>query len=301
MEFKQLQSFVAVVDYGSFTKASEKLFISQPTISTHIRLLEEECQSCLLVRTTKNIELTPRGQEFYECAVSILSLKNRLLESWSDESRNVIHLGASTIPSTYLLPELLPAYKKLCPETYFNIHQSDSQGILGKILEGSFNIGLVGMTCEDERFCFEPFYRDQMVLITPKNDYFRQFKESSTPIEQILRTEDLILREEGSGSRKFVYDLLERLNIPESALQITARLNDQESIKNLVANGLGISVISKAAACSPGSDQKLLVFDLPVVADSRSLYLVYHKNFILKPYVHHFMEFVLNFYHKSED
>ena len=161
-------------------------------------------------------------------------------------------MGASTIPSTYLLPELLPACKKLCPETYFNIHQSDSQGILDKILEGSFNLG-----------------------------------------------EDLILREEGSGSRKFVCELLEKLNIPESSLQITARLNDQESIKNLVANGLGISVISKAAACSPGSDQKLLVFDLPLVADSRSLYLVYHKNFILKPYVHHFMEFVINFYTRS--
>ena len=113
MEFKQLQSFVAVVDYGSFTKASEKLFISQPTISTHIRMLEEEFQSCLLVRTTKSIELTPRGQEFYECAVSILSLKKHLLESWNDEAHNIIHLGASTIPSAYLLPELLPAYKKL--------------------------------------------------------------------------------------------------------------------------------------------------------------------------------------------
>ena len=178
MEFKQLQSFVAVVDYGSFTKASEKLFISQPTISTHIRMLEDEFQSCLLVRTTKSIELTPRGQEFYECAVSILSLKNHLIESWINESRNVIHMGASTIPSTYLLPELLPAYKKLCPETYFNIYQSDSQGILDKILEGSFNLGLVGMTSEDDRFCFEPFYQDQMVLITPKNAYFEELKLS---------------------------------------------------------------------------------------------------------------------------
>lgn len=299
MEFKQLQSFVTVVDYGSFTKASEKLFISQPTISTHIRMLEEEFQSCLLVRTTKSIELTPRGQEFYECAVSILSLKNHLLENWNNESRNVIHLGASTIPSTYLLPELLPAYKKLYPETYFNIHQSDSQGILSKILEGSFNLGLVGMTCEDERFCFEPFYRDKMVLIAPRTDYFKQLRESRTSIEHILKSEPIILREEGSGSRKFVYELLNKLHIPEDSLEVTARLNDQESIKNLVANGLGISIISKAAACSPGSDQKLLVFDLPVVADSRSLYLVYHKNFILKPYVHQFMEFVLNFYKKT--
>ena len=155
------------------------------------------------------------------------------------------------------------------------------------------------MTSEDDRFCFEPFYQDQMVLITQKNHYFQKLKDNCLPIEQILRTEDLILREEGSGSRKFVCELLEKLNIPESSLQVTARLNDQESIKNLVANGLGISVISKAAACSPGSDQKLLVFDLPVVADSRSLYLVYHKNFFLKPYVHHFMEFVINFYTRS--
>ncbi len=209
-------------------------------------------------------------------------------------------MGASTIPSTYLLPELLPAYKKLCPETYFNIYQSDSQGILDKILEGSFNLGLVGMTSEDDRFCFEPFYQDQMVLITPKNAYFEELKSSGTPINTILKSESLILREEGSGSRKFVYKLLENLHIPENSLNVTARLNDQESIKNLVANGLGISVISKAAACSPGSDQKLLVFDLPLVADSRSLYLVYHKNFILKPYVHHFMEFVINFYTRSK-
>ena len=156
------------------------------------------------------------------------------------------------------------------------------------------------MTCEDERFCFEPFYRDQMVLITPRNAYFEELKQSGASIDSILKTEPMILREEGSGSRKFVHELLEALHIKEDSLQVTARLNDQESIKNLVANGLGISVISKAAACSPGSDHKLLVFDLPVVADSRSLYLVYHKNFILKPYVHHFMEFVINFYTQSE-
>lgn len=299
MEFKQLQSFAAVVDYGSFTKASEKLFISQPTISTHIRMLEEELQSCLLVRTTKSIDLTPRGQEFYECAISILSLKNNLLESWNNEAKNTIHLGASTIPSAYLLPELLPAYKKLQPETYFNIHQSDSQGILEKILEGRFNLGLVGMTCEDERFCFEPFYNDQMVLITPKTPYFAQFQTKQLPLNTILSSEPIILREEGSGSRKFVYELLEKLNIPESSLQVTARLNDQESIKNLVANGLGISVISKAAACSPGSDQKLLIFDLPTATNSRSLYLVYHKSFILKSYIREFMEFVLHFYRET--
>ena len=138
------------------------------------------------------------------------------------------------------------------------------------------------MTCEDERFCFEPFTRTRWYSSHRKNAYFEQLKSSGTSIDTILRSEPLILREEGSGSRKFVYELLENLHIPESSLNVTARPNDQESIKNLAANGLGISVAyQKAAACSPGSDQKLLAFDLPVVADSRSLYLVYHKNYIL--------------------
>ena len=73
MDFKQLQSFVAVAKYKSFSTAAEKLFISQPTISTHIRLLEEELESRLIIRSPKYLELTPRGLEFYECATSILN------------------------------------------------------------------------------------------------------------------------------------------------------------------------------------------------------------------------------------
>ena len=71
MELKQLQSFCAVVKYRSFTKAAEKLYLSQPTISTHVRQLEEEFQTSLIIRTTKSVEVTPRGQELYECACNI--------------------------------------------------------------------------------------------------------------------------------------------------------------------------------------------------------------------------------------
>ena len=73
MDFKQLQSYIAIVKYKSFTIAAEKLGISQPTISTHIRILEEELDSQLVTRTAKNFEITPRGWELYDCAQSILS------------------------------------------------------------------------------------------------------------------------------------------------------------------------------------------------------------------------------------
>ena len=99
MDMKQLQSFTAVVRYRSFTKAAERLYLSQPTISTHIRNLEEELGTCLIVRTKRSVDVTPRGQELYECACNILSLRDNLIRRWSSNESRIIQLGASTIPS----------------------------------------------------------------------------------------------------------------------------------------------------------------------------------------------------------
>ena len=107
MDFKQLRSFVAVVDCGSFTKAAARLYTPQPTVSAHIRQLEDELHERLFLRTTKSLAITPRGRELYEYAAHVLSLQDRLLSSWS-EDQHLIRLGSSTIPSAYILPELLP-------------------------------------------------------------------------------------------------------------------------------------------------------------------------------------------------
>ena len=130
MEFKQLQSFVSVVQRKSFTKAAEELYLSQPTISTHIYQLEEELHTKLILRTTKSIAITPKGMELYNYATNILELKQRMLQACSVESKRIIHLGASTIPSAYILPQLLPEFGKLHADIYFVMHQSDSQGII---------------------------------------------------------------------------------------------------------------------------------------------------------------------------
>lgn len=96
MEFRQLESFCAVVRYQSFTKAAEKLYISQPTISTHIRMLEQEFNSRLIIRTTKNIEITPHGKELFACAQKIFTLKNDLIQKWSEENKKIIRIMASS-------------------------------------------------------------------------------------------------------------------------------------------------------------------------------------------------------------
>ena len=99
MELKQLESFVAVVVYKSFTEAAKQLYISQPTISTHIQALEKELESKLIIRTTKSIELTPRGVELYDCAVKMLDLRDSLLEKWKSSDENVVTVDENGLVS----------------------------------------------------------------------------------------------------------------------------------------------------------------------------------------------------------
>lgn len=296
MEFKQLESFVALVQSRSFTKAAERLYISQPTISTHIRMLEEELRASLIVRTTKSLDITPKGWELYECAQKILGLRDDLMKSWLDEERKMIKLGASTIPSAYILPEVLPEFGRDYPDVYFMVNQSDSQGVIDGLITGSYDVGLIGMPKEDDALTCIPFYQDRMVFITPVNEHFLELKEMENVSVETLLKEPLILRENGSGSRKAAERFFESMGYQESDFQIAARMNDQESIKNLVAGGLGISVISEKAARNFVAEKRILSFELPDEVAGRYLYVVFHKKYILKPYVKAFIDYLEKFY-----
>lgn len=292
MDFKQLQSFVTVVQEESFTQAAGKLFVSQSTVSTHIHQLESELNTKLILRTTKSLQITPKGRELYEYALNILELKERMIQACSIESRRIIHLGASTIPSAYILPQLLADFGKSHQDIYFIIHQSDSQGIINGLKDGLFNLGFIGMSCEDSDFCCQPFCKDRMVVITPVNEHFLRYKQRKENILQELLCEPLILREKGSGSKKMADNFLAHSGISEDELQIIARVNDQETIKNLVAGGMGISIISEKAAHNFLQEKRLLAFELPQAFSERSLYLIYRKNYLLPSYVKEFLGFI---------
>ena len=297
MDLKQLRSFVAVVDCRSFTRAAEKLYLSQPTISTHIRMLEEEFSASFIVRTTKSIEVTPRGMELYDCARNMLALQDNLLRHWSAQDRPILQLGASTIPSAYILPELLPAYRLQQSDVLFDIRQSDSQGVIDGLLSGNLEVGLTGSASRDSALSFFPFYRDTMVLITPASGRFLALKERGDGIHlDDLIHEPFILRERGSGSKKSVDAYFARAGIREEELLVTARLNDQEAVKSLVASGLGLSIISAKAAEGLERTGRLLTFSLPGMEVTRNLYVCCRKNDFLPPHVQKFIAFVRQFY-----
>ena len=274
MELKQLRSFAAVVRYGSFTRAAENTYLSQPTISTHIRALEEELNTQLLLRDTKNLQVTPRGQELYECACRMLELQDNLLQRWRQRDQHIIQLGASTIPSAYILPEVLPLYGKQNPGSYFVVHQSDSRQVIEGVAGGLFDVGMSGMPCQDEAIRCEPFFRDRMVLITPVSRRFLAMQSQGQDALAELLHEPIILREAGSGSQKSADRFLAQMGLRETELRVTARVNDQESIKNLVSGGLGVSIVSEKAVRDFVAEKRLLAFPLPPGSAERDLYLL---------------------------
>ena len=299
MEFKQLEAFVAVVDYGSFSEAARRLYLTQPTISAHIRSLEDELHMKLIIRTTKKTTVTAKGYQLYDSAVRMLDIRNNLLENFTGAHKHMIDLAASTIPSSYLLPELLAAFGKAHPDVYFHSVQSDSAESISRVLDETVDLALVGQNTRDESCVFLPFCYDELVLATPVTDrylsLYRHLPDEPVSFRDFAK-DPIIIREKGSGTKKEMDLFLEKNGIIPGNLNVVARMNDLESIKKSIVNGLGISILSSRSVTDLQKTKQILVFPLGEPTHKRSFYIVYSKNRILKPHVKQFIQFVRDYY-----
>lgn len=298
MDFKQLEAYVAVVEWKSFSEAAKKMYLTQPTISSHIRTLENELNTTLLIRTTKHLEMTEEGKYLYQEAKKLLRLRTRIYDHFSQNDKGVIRLGASTIPGTYLLPHVLPSFQKKYPVQRFELWQSDSIGVIEQLREGSLDLGLVGTRLNDPSLTFLPFAKDELVIATPATDYYRKLQKENADIFRLIK-EPIILRENNSGTRKEAAMFLERLHIDSSALHVVAQMNDQEMIKSSIRNGLGISILSGYSVKKEEKDGSLLVFHLGNYSSYRNLYIVYENNKKLPNYIQQFIHMICNMFHST--
>lgn len=295
MEFKQLEAFVAVVDYGSFSEAARKLYLTQPTISAHVRSLEEELHTRLILRTTKKTTITTRGYQLYDSAVRMLEIRNNLLENFTGVQKHMIDLVASTIPSSYLLPEILASFGKTHPDIYFHSIQADSAESINRVLDGTADLALVGQNTCDETCVYLPFCQDELVIATPITNHYLGLQNKSVTFEDFIK-DPIIIREKGSGTKKEMDLFLEQIGVTPSDLNVIARMNDLEGIKKSIVNGLGISILSARSAIDLQKTKQILLFPLEESAHKRTFYIVYSKNRIMKPHVRQFIRFVQNFY-----
>ena len=295
MEFKQLEAFVAVVDYNSFTEAARRLYLTQPTISAHVMALEKELNSRLIIRTTRNFTLTQRGYQLYDCAVHMLNMRDHLIEDFAGNQRKIIDLSASTIPSSYLLPELLSEFSKKEPNIHFHVWQSDSAEAIQKVSQGVVDFGLAGAVTDHDSCEFIPFCRDSLVIATPVNEHYLNLLDQKTTFLDFQK-DPFIMRKSGSGTKKEMDLFLENHQLHTSDLNVVAYMNDLESIKKSISTGLGISILSSFSVKDLEKSKQILLFPLEESAHSRTFYIVYSKHRILKPYVQQFLKFVQHYY-----
>lgn len=296
MNLKQLEAFVQVSESGSFSKAAKELFLTQPTISAHISSLEKELNVRLFIRNTKEVSLSDDGKDLYRYAKQITDLEKAIEERFymdSDDGKHVITIAASTIPAQYLLPKVLMCYRERHPKEQIKIMETDSSEVVTQVVDHMVDVGFTGTVLEKKHCKYIPFYKDELAVITPDTPEYRILKEQNRDDIDWIKRKPLILREEGSGTRKEAEKQLKNAGISMEALDIVASIANQETIKKSVKRGMGITVLSRLAA---EDEDGLLIFPIPGADEGRDINLVYNKNYQMTRSADRFIRIVKEVY-----
>lgn len=298
MNLKQLEAFVQVAEGGSFSKAAKQLFLTQPTISAHISSLEKELNARFFVRNTKEVKLSDDGKELYRYARQMIDLQKKIeerFETGKSESKHLITIAASTIPAQYLLPEILMKFNERYPKEQVKLLETDSSQVVTKIIDHMVDVGFTGTVLEKKHCKYIPFYKDELVVITPNTEKYQVLHQNIEDISWISG-ECLIMREEGSGTRKEAGKQLRNAGINLDKLKIIASIENQETIKKSVKQGMGISIISRLAAEEEAKSGDLLTFPIPKTDQGRDINLVYNKNYQMSKSAERFIKVVKEVY-----
>ena len=295
MEFKHLEVFVKLVENLSFSTAAEELNISQPTVSLHIKQLEEELDTPLFIRSTRELKITEEGTILYREAKDLLQQRSSLIDRFINPSRKILRLGSSTIPTGYILPFVLSRFRKDHPNILIQIEEQNSYETIKRISARKVDAGIVGMKTDDENCEFQPIYQDEFVFITPNIPYYQALLKTQPDLKRLAQ-EPLIVRESGSAVKQNMELMLNSANIPIESLHIITAINNIEVIKRLVAQGAGTSFISKISIDDMIKRNELLAFSLENVPHRyRDLYLVWNKKITLPTYLQEFLDYALEY------
>ena len=291
INLKQLEAFVATAEFSSFTKASEVLYLTQSTVSSHINMLEKTLGVRLIQRSARQrVSLTKEGEKVYREAKDILDRCQALEDLGSHNSQHQLVIGASTVPGQCLMPEIITEYLSLYPDSRYVQLRGDSIRIHQYLAEGQANIGFVGIAADKKHYHYHPVAEDRLVLITPNQPGYRALQEKGVSGLKLL-DRPMILREESSGTRQETESFLIRNGVRPENLNIVAQIDNPEAIKSSVSRGLGVSVISVLAAREELLSGKLLAFELNRGA-FRNIYLTWRKDAILSSTEESFLNFV---------
>jgi DNA-binding transcriptional LysR family regulator len=274
MDTRQLAAFCAIVERKSFSEAAERLGVTQPAVSQQIRSLEERLGRQLLDRSGRRVEPTEAGRRLYRGAQRLLAQERQLLEDLAGEAegplRGQLALGASTGPGGTVVPVLLCEFAEANPEITVDLSISDTQTIVDRVARRELELGVVGATPRNRSVAYEPFFRDEVVLVCPSEHRFA----GKTVTLDDLRSESLIVMQEGAGVRQVIEDELRARGARLRDLDVRLELGLQESVKSAVEAGHGVTFISRTAVEPELAAGTLAVARVKGLEPSREISLV---------------------------
>jgi DNA-binding transcriptional LysR family regulator len=275
MDIHQLRVFTSVFKNKSFSKASEELHLTQPTISDHVKTLEEELDCNLFDRLGRTIIPTKEAEVLYSYALEIIEKTNTIKEVISQTRKEIkgeLIIGASTIPGTYLLPSIMAEFQRKYPSVSFQILVSDSRGIIDKVSKHELLLGIVGAKLDDEQINYIPFVEDELIVVSSPS----MIKSNSITLKGLTKF-PMVLREEGSGTRREVEKILEGKGISLGGIKIAGIFGSTDAIKQAVKAELGISILSKLSVADELKHNILKEIKLTDTQMKRKFYIITHK------------------------
>ena len=288
---QQLEALIHLVAERSFSRAARRMFLTQPSLTKHIKNLEDAVGVKVINRQNTGVTLTLQGRLIYEYAQKIMGLregvKEKILKSMENDS-GTIDLIASTIPANYILPYILGDFNKKYPKIKVYIKTVNSEEALDMVLNKHAEIGFIGKKPLSRKINAEPIWKDRLVIAVSGT---HRWSGKSCITANELMEEPFVIREKGSGTREILENYLKENADPDFRLNIIAELGSSEAIKEAIIAGLGVSFIS-IHAIRRELKQKLLV-EIPVSGwvVERDFYVIYTKQLNLMPHQEIFLNF----------
>lgn len=293
MDLYKLELFYWVAELKSFSRAAQRLSLRQPTVSAHVRELEEVLGARVLNRVGGEVTPTALGQVLLERAKGLLALKKETLaalDHFQGKITGELLIGGSNIPGEYILPAKLGGFLKKYPEVKPILRIGDSAGIVQAVLDGEVELGFVGFKGEDERLSFQKIWKDEMVLAVPKNHPWARLKTVNL---KNLAEQGFISREGGSGTLRSFRNLLSRkVQEPEKLLNVIMELGSTEAVKEALIAGLGVSILSRTSIRRELRDGLLKEVPIRGLKLERDFYQLFHRHRTLSPVSQAFVSFL---------
>lgn len=291
MDIHHIRVFSSVYKHRSFSKAAEELNLTQPTVSDHIKALEEELKCRLFDRLPRKVLPTKEAAVLIGKAQEIIDrvegFKEVLGEFKKDLSGHLI-IGASTIPGTYILPGLAASFRQKNASVLFEAVVSDSRAIIDKVAGDELLMGIVGAKLESRQVDYKPFLDDELIVVA----------SSSIDVKNNISIKDItslpiVMREQGSGTKRVFENILEKEGIDFQHLNVVGIFGSTDAVKQAVKEGMGISIISRRSAKDELKCGLLKEIKIKDANMKRQFYIITHRKRTLPHLYRTFIDYLL--------